>query len=88
MAALVLIGLRALRKKKPPQERALTAAFLLHNMIDTSFFYLGITALALTAAGEPGDRKLRGGVVKLLFALYAGLFAYGLYSAVLAGRLG
>lgn len=88
MAALVLIGFRALCRKKPPQERALTAAFLLHNLVDTSFFYLGITALALTAAGEPGDRKLRGGAVKLLFALYAGLFAYGLYSAVLTGRSG
>lgn len=84
MAALALIGVRALSKRKPPRERALTAAFIAHNMIDTSFFYLGITALALTAAGEPGKRRLGAAGVRLLFALFAGLFAYGLWDAALA----
>ena len=85
MAALVLIGVRALTKPRAPQERALTAAFIAHNMIDTSFFYLGITALALTAAGgsHEGDRRLGGGGVKLLFALFAGLFAYSLFYRVM-----
>lgn len=76
MGALILIVFRVLGKRTAP--RALAAAFLVHNMIDTSFFYLGITALALAGGFQPGDRRLGGVAVKLLFALLAGLFAYGL----------
>lgn len=85
MAMLILAALRALGKKKTPPERALTAAFLFHNLMDTSFFYLGITALALMAAGEPrqGGRKLGGGAVKLLFALFAALFAWNLWGTLM-----
>ena len=81
MAMAVLAGLRALCRKKPPLLRAGTAAFLFHNLIDTSFFYLGITALAVTAAGGPESdgKPLGGGAVKLLFAVFACLFAYSLY---------
>lgn len=84
MTALILVGIRALCKKRDPAGRALIAAFCFHNMIDTSFFYLEITALVLTAAGEPqtGGRKVSGGAVKTVFALFALLFAYGLYWAV------
>lgn len=84
MAMVVLMGLRALCKKKAPALRAGTAAFLFHNLIDTSFFYLGITALTLTAADDPrvGGRKIGGIAVKVLFTLFAGLFAYSLYHAV------
>lgn len=83
MAMLILAGLRALTRRQPPAERAMTAAFLFHNMIDTSFFYLGITALALTAAGGPreGARGLSGRGTKLIFALLAGLFAWSVYCA-------
>ncbi len=54
------------------------AAFLVHGMIDTGFFYLGITAMALVAAGEPrkGGRKLKGPAVRLLFAALFVLFLY------------
>lgn len=80
MAALLLIGIRALARRQSPEERALTAAFIVHNLIDTSFFYLGVTALVLTAAGGSREeaRRLGGGGLKLLFALFAGLFAWGL----------
>lgn len=90
MAMLILAALRALGKGKTPQERALTAAFLFHNLMDTSFFYLGITALALMAGGEPrqGGRKLSGGAVKLLFALFAALFAWNLWGTVMAAWRG
>ncbi len=84
MGMAVLTGLRGLCKKKAPTLRAGTAAFLFHNMIDTSFFYLGITALALAATGEPGagGRKIGGGAVKAVFSLFAGLFAYSLYHGI------
>lgn len=84
MAMVILIGLRALCKKKATSLRAGTAAFLFHNLIDTSFFYLGITGLTLAAAGEPraGGRKIGGAAVKVIFALFAVLFAYSLYHTV------
>lgn len=84
MAMAVLVGLRALCKKKAPSLRAGTAAFLFHNLIDTSFFYLGITGLTLAAAGEPraGGRKIGGTAVKIIFALFAVLFACSLYYTV------
>ena len=81
MTAIVLAGLRGLCRKKPALLRAGTAAFLLHNLMDTSFFYLGITALTLTAAGWPesGGRSLSGGAARVLFALFGVLFLYSLY---------
>lgn len=84
MAMAVLAGLCAMRRKKPPAQRAGTAAFLFHNLIDTSFFYLGITALTLTVMGEPeaGGSKIGDGVVKAVFTLFAGLFAYSLFYAI------
>lgn len=87
MAALVLIAVRVLTKKSSPAGRALAAAFLVHNMMDTSFFYLEITALALTVAGgfRTEGHRLGGGVVKVLFGLLAGLFAYGLWRTVMIG---
>lgn len=84
MVMVVLTGLRGLFKKKGPFLRAGTAAFLLHNLLDTSFFYLGITVLTLGATGEPeaGGRKLGGAAVKGIFALFALLFAFSLYHAL------
>lgn len=84
MTMIVIAGLRALCKKKAPFLRAGAAAFFFHNLIDTSFFYLGITALTLETAGEPeaGGRKISGPAVKLIFALFAGLFAYSLYYSI------
>ena len=80
MAALAVVLLRLLGRRSSPAERALAAVFLVHNLMDTSFFYLGITALVMAAAGgfRAGSRRLSGGRVKPLFALLAGLFAWGL----------
>lgn len=85
MGALLLIAFRVLTKRSTPPERALAAAFLAHNMLDTSFFYLGVTALALAGGHRAGGHKLGGGAVRLLFALLAGLFAYGLCYTVITG---
>lgn len=84
MAMIVLIGLRVLFRKTTPALRAGTAAFLFHNLIDTSFFYLGITAFTLAAAGGPqkDGRKTEGPALKLIFGLFAGLFVYSLYYGI------
>ena len=53
-------------------------------MIDTSFFYLGITSLTLLAAGDPGcgEKQVRGPALKALFGVAALLFAYSLYQGL------
>lgn len=90
MAMLLVIALRAFSKGLPPAKQALAVAFFVHNMIDTSFFYLGITALVLLTAGEPWrkGRTLDGRVVKLLFLLLAGLFAYSVWYCIRQGGAG
>lgn len=84
MAMIILAGFGALHREKSPFLRAGVAAFLFHNLIDTSFFYLGITALTIVAAGGPGEggRNMGRRAVKTVFALFAGLFACSLYYAV------
>lgn len=79
MAALVFIIVRAYRKKGP--NRAGFTAFLVHNLMDTSFFYLGTMSLMLVTIGEPekGGKPLNAVVVKLLFVLFAAQFAYCVY---------
>lgn len=81
MGLVVWLGIWALFKPKEPNLKAGAAAFICHNLIDTSFFYLGITALTLAGTGEPqaGGQKLGPVAVKAVFALFTGVFAWGLY---------
>lgn len=83
MGALILIAFRVLARRTTPPGRALAASFLVHNLLDTSFFYLGITTLALAGGFQAGGRVLGGKTLKLLFAFLAALFAYGLCAAVM-----
>lgn len=84
MAMLLLVGGRAFQKKTEPWAKAGLAAFCVHNMIDTSFFYLGITSLTLLTAGDPGcgGKEVRGPALKVLFGGAALLFAYSLYQQI------
>lgn len=84
MAAVIAAGVRVLCKKKESSLRAGSVAFLFHNLIDTSFFYLGITTLALAATGEPeaGSKRIGGVVSKIIFGLFAVLFAYSFCHAM------
>lgn len=79
LAALVAIVVRTYRKKGP--NRAGFTAFLIHNLMDTGFFYLGTMPLVLTTTGEPGKdgKRLSAAVVKLLFAALGAQFAYCVY---------
>ncbi|MCI8295526.1 MAG: O-antigen ligase family protein [Lachnospiraceae bacterium] len=84
MGMLLMIGGRAFQKKTEPSAKAGFTAFCIHNMIDTSFFYLGITSLTLLAAGDPGcgEKQVRGPALKALFGVAALLFAYSLYQGL------
>lgn len=85
MALLLWITVRFYRKKPSPCRAAGFTAFLVHNLIDTSFFYVGVTALALLVCSAPnqGGRRLSGGVHKALLGLLAALFACDLAYALL-----
>lgn len=82
-AALVAVIVRHYWKKAP--NRAGFTAFLVHNLMDTSFFYLGITGLMEATAAEPqlGGKKLGSAAVKALFAALAVQFVYTLYIRVM-----
>ncbi|MCM1189629.1 MAG: hypothetical protein NC541_10095 [bacterium] len=84
MVLLAAVAVRFVCKKKSAAQKAGFAAFFAHNMMDTGFFYLGITCLALLAGGEPRERgkTVQGGVMRALFGGFAVFFAYNLYDTV------
>lgn len=74
MAAVVFLIFRALGKRG--RNVAGFAAFLFHNLMDTSFFYMGITTSALYTVGEPdrGGRRLNAWACRVFFGVFALLF--------------
>lgn len=76
LAAVVLIILRTLLKKG--RNVAGFAAFLLHNLMDTSFFYMGTTTSVLFTVGEPekGGKQPNRILVRAFFAAFALVFVY------------
>lgn len=80
-AFLVAAAVRSLKKEKKAAQKAELAAFFFHNMIDTGFFYLGITSLLVLTAAEPGSkgRKISGGILKILFSGLLMIYIYNLY---------
>ncbi len=81
MAMLIVIVVRCCMKKTEPWTKAGFTAFCFHNMIDTSFFYMGIMALNMMTTGNPhnGGRKKEGPALKILFSAFAVMFAMDLY---------
>ena len=71
MAAVVVLAVHALRKGGSPGRRAGIAAFCLHNLMDTSFFYIGILLMVLLALGDPARRGKPVGQ-RTLLALFGG----------------
>lgn len=75
MAVTVLV--RRFLKKSAPGHVAGFAAYVAHNLMDTSFFYWGVTSMALMTVAEPqkGGRKLPAAVPRLIFVMFGSLFA-------------
>ena len=88
MAALIFLVLHFFRKDHSEAQTAAFTAFLVHNMMDTSFFYTGITSLVLLTATRPrdGGKPLSGRTTRLLFAGFALLFAFLLFYYLFFGR--
>lgn len=76
MTAAVLVILRTLSKRG--RNVAGFAAFLLHNLMDTSFFYMGTTTAVLFTVGEPecDGRQLGAIVFRAAFVIFGLLFIY------------
>ncbi len=85
MAALIVIAVRFWRKQSTPERQGGFAAFCFHCMMDTGFFYLGITGLTMLALGDPrqGGRTVGTGTLRVLLAAFAALFLYNI--AVMLG---
>ncbi|MCI8865293.1 MAG: hypothetical protein HFG60_08400 [Lachnospiraceae bacterium] len=84
MAMLAAAAVRFYRKAPGAEEKAGLIAFYFHNMIDTSFFYLGVFALALLALGKPGEkaRQAGAGLAKATFAILLVVCVYHLASVL------
>ena len=76
LAAVLMIIFRTLRKKG--RNVAGFTAFLLHNLMDTSFFYMGTTTTVLFTVAEPerGGKQLNTLVCRLFFAASGLMFYY------------
>ena len=81
MAMLALAAARACIKRHDRSLKAELAAFCTHSLMDTGFFYLGITSLALLTIGEPGQggKQTGGLVLKALFGIFALIYGYAWY---------
>lgn len=79
MLAAATIVFRRFSKKGDPAQTAGYAAFVAHNMIDTSFFYPGVTLMVLMTESMPGKRRLPTVAAKLLFVAHAVLFLAYMY---------
>lgn len=77
LIALLAIAVRFYRKQRDPAKLGSFTAFLAHNLADTSFFYLGITALALMSDASPHlrGRPLGAVALRIIFIAGAALFA-------------
>lgn len=83
MAMMILIVARVFGKKGRGSKAGFLA-FCIHNMMDTSFFYMGITALSMMTAAWPGEggKKEYAFLFRVVFALSAVLFAWNLRCAL------
>ena len=80
MGMLILVVVGFFMKKAELWRKAGFTAFCIHNMMDTGFFYMGITTLAMLAFGNPSERgkRLKSGALKICFGVFAALFAFHL----------
>lgn len=71
MAMAFIVVVRGFCKKTEPGDKAGFLAFVVHNMMDTAFFYPGFTVMTLMGVTEPGSggKKIPAAAVRLVFAL-------------------
>lgn len=85
LAMLIITAIRHASKREDEAQRGMFFASLIHNMMDTSFFYMAtVPFLIMTAANdERRTRLLSGTVVKCIFGGFAALFTWNLIQCLL-----
>lgn len=80
MAALIAVTLRHFLKNGEPAEKAGSAAFLFHCMVDTGFFYEAVPALTLLTVSRPQKegRQLGTALSRTIFGLLGTVFIWNL----------
>ncbi|MEY8367649.1 hypothetical protein AALA24_02665 [Anaerovoracaceae bacterium 42-11] len=81
---LVLTVIRHYIKKEDAAQRGGFTAAVIHNMIDTGFFYLAtVPFLMMTAGGsEQKRKKLPAAAARVIFAAFVVLFAFNIYQSL------
>ncbi|MCI8609621.1 MAG: O-antigen ligase family protein [Firmicutes bacterium] len=84
MALLFAVVVRYYIKRPPIEQRAEFTAFLIHNLMDTSLFYVGITALTMMTVGRPREdgRQLNRVVQRVFFGMCTIMFTYHIYYSI------
>lgn len=87
MGVLVLVTVRFFIKKPDLWRKSGFTAFCMHNMMDTSFFYMSIVTLTMLTAGNvrKGGRKMESAGTRAVFGIFAVLFAWHLYFYITHG---
>ncbi len=87
MGTLLFMAARFFGKKPELWKKAGFMAFCIHNMMDTSFFYMSIMALMMMTAGNPrkGGRRMINAGSRAAFGIFAVMFAYHLYFYITHG---
>ena len=80
MAMLIIAVIRYFRKREDPAQRGAFSAALVHNLMDTSFFYMATVPFLIMTAGDGGGKKYRlsGAAAKCIFGVFAALFAWNM----------
>lgn len=82
MAALIVAAARHFWKKGDAKSGS--AALLVHCVMDVSFFYESVPALAILTAGQPrtGGKRLSPWLGRAVFAALGAVFAYDLFKVL------
>ena len=77
-AMLIAAAVRHIRKREDKAQRGAFFAALIHNLFDTSFFYIATVPflIMLSSYDERKERVLGGAAAKCVFGIFAALFGW------------
>ena len=85
LTMLIVTGVRHFCKKEDMAQRGAFFAVLIHNLMDTSFFYIATVPfmMMISAQDEGKARPLGGAIVKGIFSVFFVLFAWNTVQCLL-----
>lgn len=81
LTAVIFIAIRHFVKKGDEMIKCGSAAFCVHNLMDTGFFFESIPALVFMTVSSPrsGGRRISDRAARLIFCICGAVFAYHLF---------